>query len=201
MERLLAATISVIGKNGLAGVSIPLIAQAAGLSTGAIYRRFNDKDALIRIAFQNFLEGTQSQNREALSPERFAQMSFSQTLRVLCQALVRQYREHPILLKALDQFLEGHADQHYREHMMDIIEANTRCVIDLLLIYRDQVTAANPDHAIKFALLSAATLIEGKVLNQSALWKRILPLDDDHLAAETASMMEIYLTKISRVKK
>lgn len=201
MDRLLAATISVIGKNGLAETSIPLIAQAAGLSTGAIYRRFADKDALIRIAFQNFLEGTQSQNREALSPERFAKMSLSQTLLVLCRAFVRQYREHPILLKALDQFLELHADQHYREHMMDLIETNTRCVIDVLLIYRDQVTAPNRDQAIKFALLSAVTLIEGKVLNQSALWKRILPLDDDHLAAETASMMETYLVKMGRVKK
>lgn len=201
MDRLLAATVSVIGENGLAAVSIPQIAVAAGLSTGAIYRRFTDKDALIRTAILQFLENAQKLNRQALTPERFAEMDLQETLFAICRALVRQYREHPILLKALDQFLESQSDEAFRKRMIDLIEANIRCVIDVLMLYREKVATSRPERAIKFALLSALTLIEGKVLHQSALWQRILPLSDEDLVTETVQIMTAYLTTKAPPKK
>lgn len=194
MARLLEAAIAVIEAKGLAGVTIPDIASAAGLSTGAVYRRFADKDALIRTAFLQLLEASQVMNREGLSRDRFAGKSLSEALAAVSRALVRQYRARPALLKALDQFLETQTDPAFRERAIGLIASNMKCAVDALLAYRDQIVAPDADRAVTFALLSATTLIEVQILHEALLWRRMLPLDDDVLAAEAARMMQAYLT-------
>ena len=193
MERLLAATIAVIDAKGLAGVTVPEIAAAAGLSTGSVYRRFADKDALIKTAFLRLLEASQAANQLSLPPDRFHAGSLDDALHALGRALVAQYQGRTALLKALDQFLETQTDEGFRKRAVDLIEANMRRVIDTLLPFRDQISAADPERAITFALLSATTIIEVHKLHTPLLWRRMLPLDDDALAREAARMMAAYL--------
>lgn len=193
MERLLSATLALIEEKGLADVTIPAIAAAAGVSTGSVYRRFADKDALVRTAFLRLLAWSQEANR-AIPPERFQGLSLDEALRVLGRGLVAQYRGRTGLLKALDRYIEIQADEAFRKLAVDIIEANIRHVIDTLLPFRDKIAAADPERAITFALLSAVTVIEVHKLHDPLLWRRMLPLDDDALAAETARMMAAYLT-------
>jgi AcrR family transcriptional regulator len=194
MERLLTATLTVIEENGLAGVTIPAVAAMAGVSTGSIYRRFTDKDALIRTALLRMLEESQEANRTSLPADRFEGRTLDEALQALGRALVAQYRGRTGLLKALDQFLEVHKNTEFQERAVGLMEANLRPVIDALLPFRDRIAASDPKGAITFALLSAATVIEVRKLHDSPLWKRMLPLDDDALAAETARTMAAYLT-------
>src|SRR3954468_17875943 len=46
LRKLLKAAAEVLGQHGVEGATIPRIAAHAGLTPGAIYRRFTDKDAL-----------------------------------------------------------------------------------------------------------------------------------------------------------
>jgi AcrR family transcriptional regulator len=193
MERLLAATIAVIEDKGLAAVTIPEIAAAAGVSAGSIYRRFTDKDALIRTAFLRLLEASQDSNRASLPADRFQGRSLEEALHAVARALVAQYRTRPGLLKALDQYLEAQTDPAFRERALGLIEANIQVVIEALLPFRDRIAAADPERAITFALLSAMTVMEAHKLSVPLLWRRMLPLDDDALAAETARAMGAYL--------
>ena len=193
MERLLAATIAVIEARGLAGVTIPEIAAAAGLSTGSVYRRFADKDALIQAAFLRLMEQSQAVNAASLPPDRFKGASLDAALRALGRALVAQYQGRTGLLKALDQFLETEADAAFRTRAVDLIEANMRRLVEALLPFRDQIAADDPVRAITFALLSATTLIEAHKLHNPLLWRRMLPLGDEALGAEAARMMEACL--------
>jgi AcrR family transcriptional regulator len=193
MERLLTATIAVIDDKGLAGLTIPEIAEAAGLSTGSIYRRFGDKDALIRGAFLQILETAQAVNQNNLPPTMFQGRSLDDALHTLARALVAQYRGRTGLLKALDQFLEVQADTAFAERATDMIAANMRRLVETLLPLRAQVAAEDADRAITFALLSATTLIEVHKLHVPLLWRRMMPLDDDALAREAARTMAAYL--------
>ena len=193
MERLLAATLGVIEKRGLAGVTIPEIAAAAGASTGSVYRRFTDKEALIRSALLRLLEGAQEANQASLPPDRFRELDLDQALLAVGRALVAQYRGRAGLLKALDQFLEVQTDVAFRERALGLIEANLKSVVAALLPFKDQIAADDPKRAITFALLSATTVIEVNKLHTPLLWRRMLPLDDDALAAETARAMAAYL--------
>ena len=193
LERLLGATISVIEEKGLAGVTIPEVAAAAGVSTGSVYRRFMDKDALLRSAFLQILEDSRAANQASLPPDRFQGLDLDQAVRAISRSLVVQYRGRAGLLKALDQFLEIQSDQSFRERAVDLIEANLRRVIEALQPFRDEIAAENPERAVAFALLSAATVIEVNKLQGPLLWQRMLPLDDDALAAEIAKAMAAYL--------
>jgi AcrR family transcriptional regulator len=193
MERLLTATLDVIEAKGLAGLTIPEIAATADLSTGSVYRRFTDKEELIRTAFLRFLEEAQATNQATLPPNRFQGAELGDVLRALGRALVAQYRGRTGLLKALDQFLEVQTDDAFRQRALDLIEANMRRLIEALLPLRDQITAEDPERAITFALLNAITLIEVHKLHNPLLWRRLLPLDDDALAGEAARAMAAYL--------
>ncbi|HEY1605232.1 MAG TPA: helix-turn-helix domain-containing protein [Allosphingosinicella sp.] len=193
MARLLAATIAVIEEKGLAGITIPEVAAAAGMSTGSIYRRFADKEALIRTAFLQVLEASQEANRASLPSYRFEGRSLDEALQVLGRALVTQYRGRTGILRALDQFIDVQEDVEFRERALGLIEANFRRAIDALLPFRDRIAAADPERAITFALLSAATVIEVHKLQGALLWSRMLPLDDESLAEETARAMAAYL--------
>lgn len=193
MERLLSAALAVLEERGLAGVTIPEIATEAGLSTGSIYRRFADKDALIKAAFLQLLDSAQATNQANLPPDLFQGRGLTEALRILSRALVAQYAGRTGLLKALDQYLETQTDAAFREHALDMIEANMRRLIAALLPFRDQIAANDPERAITFALLAATTVIEVHKLHTPLLWRRMLPLDDDALAAEAARTMAAYL--------
>jgi AcrR family transcriptional regulator len=195
MERLLAATLAVIEEKGLAGVTLPEIAAAAGASTGSVYRRFTDKDALIRSAFLRLLEASQEANQASLPPDRFRGLGLDEALRAVARALVAQYRGRAGLLKALDQYIEApQTDEAFRARAVSLIEANLRRVVEALLPFKDQMAAEDPERAIMFALLSATTVIEVNKLQAPLLWRRMLPLDDDALASEAAKAMAAYLT-------
>jgi AcrR family transcriptional regulator len=184
----------VIEAKGLAGVTIPEIAAAAGLSTGSVYRRFIDKETLIRTAFLRLLEASQAANQASLPPDRFAGGTLRDALDALSRAIVAQYRGATGLLKALDQFLETQTDPVFRQKALDLIESNARRLIAVLLPFRAHIAAADPERAITFALLSAITVVEQHKLHSPLLWQRLLPLDDDALACEAARAMSAYLT-------
>src|SRR5262249_250474 len=127
--------------------------------------------------------------RASLPPERFQGVGLDAALHAVARALVAQYRGRTGLLKALDQFLEVQTDADFRERAVGLVEANLRRVIDALLFFRDEIGACDPERAVTFALLSATTVIEAHKLHSPLLWRRMLPLDDDTLAAETARAM------------
>jgi AcrR family transcriptional regulator len=194
MERLLSATLAVIEEKGLEGVTIPEVAAVAGLSPGSVYRRFDDKEAMIRIALLRFLESTQQSNQAALGSDRLQMLTLDDALLALSRGLVAQYRGRTGLLRALDRYLEIQADAAFLERALSIIEVNLRLIIRAFVSFHDRIAVADPERGITFAMLSAITLIEAHKLHNSPVWRRVLPLDDDALAVEAARLMAAYLT-------
>ncbi|MBC6982606.1 TetR/AcrR family transcriptional regulator [Caulobacter sp. 17J80-11] len=197
LARLLAASIALLEEKGLAGVTVPEVAARAGVATGSVYRRFTDKDALVRAAFLQLLESAQEANQAALPPERLSGLTLGAALQAITRALVAQYRGRTNLLRALDRYLDQQTDPEFRRRAVDLTEANLRLVVRALLPFRREITAADPDRAITFALLSATTIIEAHKLHKPLLWDRMLPLDDEALASEAAQAMAAYLTRPS----
>src|SRR5271165_2982790 len=75
LRRLLQAATEVLEEKGLEGATIPRIAARAGLSPGAVYRRFRDKDALLRTLLRELLRGVDKSSATLLTPDFIRQHS------------------------------------------------------------------------------------------------------------------------------
>src|SRR3954463_12347129 len=86
--RLLQAAEAVLEKRGLKGASVPEIARRAGVSPASIYRRFVDKDGLLREVFERFFERSIEINAAALEPSCWADQSLEKTVVALVSGMV-----------------------------------------------------------------------------------------------------------------
>src|SRR5215468_9900631 len=75
LQRLLNAAAEVLTERGLEGTTIPRIAARAGLSPGAVYRRFPNKDALLQTVVLTFLEENEERAKHFLESEQIQKMS------------------------------------------------------------------------------------------------------------------------------
>ena len=107
MRKLLKAAAEVLGQHGLEGATIPRIAQHAGLTPGAIYRRFPDKDALLETVIIGILERQDERLRMMLTPAMARQIPLAVFAEQLINNMLVSYRANAGLLRALRQFAQG----------------------------------------------------------------------------------------------
>src|SRR5579864_9142978 len=67
-RKLMKAAAEVLGQHGVEGATIPRIADHAGLTPGAVYRRFQDKDALLETVILGILQRQDEHLRVVLTP-------------------------------------------------------------------------------------------------------------------------------------
>jgi len=193
LVRLLRAAIQTLDKYGLDDATIPLIAGAAGLSAGSVYRRFKDKDALVRAAFLSVLQSSAEANRAAFAPDAFRGKSLEETVRTILGAVICQYRTHPNLLSALNRFLASQREKRFRRQASELIAPNFRRLVDVVLLCRLEIAHPNPEFAVSFALLQAITAVEVNVLESWSLWQEVITASDEQLSVELTRSVVAYL--------
>src|SRR5215475_2161370 len=92
LQKLLKAAEEVLGQHGVDGATIPRIAEHAGLSPGAVYRRFRDKDALLETVILNILERQEERLRTSMTPEMAAQIPLPVFAEQIINGMVVGYR-------------------------------------------------------------------------------------------------------------
>src|ERR1700692_258944 len=92
LRRLLKAAAEVLGQHGLAGATIPRIAAHAGLTPGAVYRRFRNKDVLLETAILRVLEDQTKVLLLLLTVEAAAEIPFPTLAEQVINSLVLSYR-------------------------------------------------------------------------------------------------------------
>ena len=91
-RKLLKAAAEVLGQHGVNGATIPRIADHAGLTPGAVYRRFRDKDQLLETAILRILERQDERTKVALAPKAAAQIPLPVFADQLIGSMVISYR-------------------------------------------------------------------------------------------------------------
>src|SRR6185436_14876416 len=66
LTRLLDAAEALLDENGLDAATVPAIAERAGVSVGVVYRRFRNKDELLRAVYERFFQRALQSNRTAM---------------------------------------------------------------------------------------------------------------------------------------
>nr|WP_229426262.1 TetR/AcrR family transcriptional regulator [Pseudoduganella violacea] len=163
------ATIAVLDEAGLDGAVIPRIAAMAGVAPASVYRRYADKNALLRAAFLQVLDQSNESRRAELA-RLMPGATLAATARELLALLFAQYRQHPQLLRALTRFIEGDSDQAFVAEARRLLRANVECIVELLLRHVAEIAHPAPAAALRFGVLQLACAIEVYMLDPQSLW-------------------------------
>lgn len=193
LEKLMQATLKTLEKHGLEGATIPRIAAVAGVAPANVYRRFEDKDALLRTTFLNMLEHSAQVNREQMKPETMHGVPLEKAVSSIVTGMLKQYRQAPGLLRALRRFTDQKTDKSFHKKAITLMTENYSLLVDLMMTYRSQIKHPKPEEAIRFAILQAGTALEVIALEGETMWEHVLPMSDEALCAELSRSMLAYL--------
>jgi len=195
LQRLLNAAVEVLNERGLEGATIPRIAARAGLSPGAVYRRFPDKDALLQTVVLTELEQMDENTRTQLTPELAEKSSLRQFAKQMIQGSLQIHRQYSTLKRTMDQYVLTHPNAAFRKKVFKLNISAIRQVADFLLLKRKEIKHPDPEAAVSFALIQLACTMRDVTLLDTISddWASILPMDDDKLLEELTRAFLSYL--------
>ncbi|HET8826755.1 MAG TPA: helix-turn-helix domain-containing protein [Terriglobales bacterium] len=190
LRKLLKAAAEVLGQHGVEGTTIPRIAEHAGLTPGAVYRRFRDKDELLETAILGILERQEERMKIGLRPSSAGQIPLPVFAESVIGNLVIGYRANAALLRAMRQFVYGRAQTPFWKKAARLEMRSFRRLVDLFLAHRDEIGHPQPRVAISVGLMMVISAIfEMEVMPQNPaliaeLWKGLWPADERSLKRE-----------------
>jgi AcrR family transcriptional regulator len=186
LRKLLKAAAEVLGQHGVEGTTIPRIARHAGLTPGAVYRRFPDKDALLETVILGILDRQDERLRVALTPEMARQIPLAVFAEQLITSMLISYRASAGLLRAVRQFVQGRDQTAFYKKAAKQEMRTFQYMMELFLVHRKEIRHREPQVAVAFALVMlSSTLIELILVDHDLrCWQAVIPKDDQTLKRE-----------------
>jgi AcrR family transcriptional regulator len=190
-ERLLGAAESLLRERGVDAATLRAIAERAGVSVGIVYRRFRDKDTVLRAVYTRFFAGIDAANRRALASDGLRGATTLQILTAVVTGIGEGYRRHRTLVRALVLYARSHPDPVFRKRAMALNAAAYRRVHRLLLGRRREIRHPKPATAVTFGLSTIAALLQERIVFGDLT---ALPvMSDRELMVEATRMLQLYL--------
>jgi AcrR family transcriptional regulator len=189
LRRMLDAAEVVLAKYGAEGATLPRIAKEARLSPASVYRRFRDKDALMRAVFRRFSERSQESVQAEFDPESVRTIGLAPFARRVIQGMVKGFRANAALSRAAVQYSERHPKVDFVRRSAESEARSFQVMVDTFLIWRDEIPHPDPEHAIRFAFLVVACVLKDLILfDRMKAMSRVAHVDDDVLMEELPRM-------------
>ena len=189
--RLLEAAEAVLEKRGIEGASVPEIARRAGVSPASIYRRFIDKDGLLREVFERFFERSIKANEEALQPSKWKATSLEKSVCTLVAGMVAAYSQRPGLLRAVISYSEQHPDAAFRRRALELRERSLAGIEKVILLHAREIKHPKPKKAVRIALQLVSLALKERIRTSDEL--RGATLSAEELRVELTRMFLGYL--------
>jgi AcrR family transcriptional regulator len=195
MRRLLDAAIEVVGQYGIEGATIPRIALHAGLTSGSVYRRFQDKDALLEKAILEILVRQDEKMENVIAPLTTLQVSLPEFAAKLIGSMVSAYRANAALLRGIRQFVQSRANTAFVNKVSALEIRHFQHAVELFLSYGEEIRHPEARTAVSLGLM----MIVG-TLFQVLVWptdpkklKELVAVDDKELSNELTRAFLSYL--------
>jgi len=184
----------VLAEHGLDGTTIPRIAAQAGLTPGAIYRRFPDKNALLETVVLSILEKQVARLR-ALSPTLTREKTLPELVEKIIKSALANHRADAALLRGLRQFAESSDHRAFRNKAIKLEKRAFQYLVELLLTYRKDIRHPDPPVALAFALVTLHSTLTELIVTDDHLsnWRTFIPEDDTTLIRELVRTFLRYL--------
>jgi len=188
-ERLLTAARDVLEEKSFDEATVAEIAARAGLTVGAFYARFEDKEALLRHLEDLVFDEMRDLVTEVAARADRRETGPVELVRDLVGALAGVYRESRAVCRAL--VLRSRTDGELRERLRALNRENIERIVGALAA-SGAVGHLEPEKALEFALLAGRSLLREAILfgdgfGPSRRWR------DEELLDETTRMIARYL--------
>jgi AcrR family transcriptional regulator len=190
--RLLEAAEAILEERGLERAAIPEIAKRAGVSPASIYRRFTDKDGLLREVFERFFERSIESNRAALDPGQWHCKSLEASVRTLVRGMVAAYRQKRGLLRAVITYGEQHPNSALRRRTLELRKRSVAAIEGILLLHAREIKHPEPQRAVHFGVQLIALALKERIVPAGTTSTSAM-LSDEELAEELSRMLLGYL--------
>ena len=195
LSNLLRAAVEVLGQHGVGGATIPRIAAHAGLTPGAVYRRFRNKDVLLETAILRILEDQEKVLRLSIAIETAGRLPLVTLADQVIASLVLSYRVNARLLRAVRQVLQDNEGTAFWRKASKLEMRSFEYLVDVFMAGRSEIEHTDPRAAVALALVMVTgTLWEIVVLpSDTKLWRTFLPENDRALKLELTRAFLGYL--------
>jgi AcrR family transcriptional regulator len=190
-DRLLDAAEALLREGGPEKATVPAIARRARVAIGSVYRRFPDKDAVLRSIYERFFTRGIAANRHALAEARWRGVPLEPLVRRLVDGMVHGYRFHAPLLAALLRYVDSHPDAEFRQHAEELRAEAFASIRQLLWARREEIAHPNAEQAIEFLFQTLGLLLKGFLLQGDRFGK---PVSWPDLTTELQRLAVGYLT-------
>jgi len=142
-ERVLDAAHALLEENGFEGFTVQEVAARSGVSVGAIYERFANKETLLRDVHARLME-SMSQGADWTGAEPATEAGAAEAIEIAVAAVARTFREHHKVLRAFMHL--GAIDEVISARGSNASIALSRSFKRALLEHRGEL--AHPDPAV-----------------------------------------------------
>ncbi|HTE43962.1 MAG TPA: TetR/AcrR family transcriptional regulator [Gemmatimonadaceae bacterium] len=190
LDRILDAAERVLDAKSFSEATLVEIMERAGMTLGAFYRRFPDKDALLHLMDERFFAELYVRGDAVLEPTRWVGLPISEIVREFTREAVLVYRERRGLLRSL--FLRARIDPVIQESAR-LINAHLIDRLLLLLLPRvAEIKHPDPRRAIELGYVVLVGAIRETTLF-GEVWPSPNGVDGIDLTEELARLYLGYL--------
>jgi AcrR family transcriptional regulator len=191
---MIDAAEAVLEKYGEERTTLARVARQARVSPANVYRRFRDKDALIAAVFNRFYEINSAELAQPVDTETVRALGIRQFTRHWIAAMIQGFRARTGLVRAAVLYSQTHPNAPHVKRKTEIELKLYRRMVQLFLLWRDEVRHPDPENAIGYAMLTVTlTLRELIIFGHAESFSRVVPVDDDHLREELPRAFLRYL--------
>jgi AcrR family transcriptional regulator len=191
LERLVAATRSLLEKKPFEAIGVGEIVQRARSSVGVFYARFGDKDALLDYLDERYAQDMIASLEDFLADANARRQSLASLASDLWRRLVAFHRRDRGLLRALVLRARLRLEPRFVERTQRMNETFP-ALVDLFLRHRSSMRHPDPERAVPLGLAMVFSALRDRILFSESIQLRDPP-DDASFARELTRCFLAYL--------
>jgi AcrR family transcriptional regulator len=188
LEKLMVAGLEVLETEGWDGFTIAAVAKRAGVGGASVYRRFEDKEALLLALHARFGQDLMDKSLPAYRALARSDLDLEPLVYGLVGELATTFRRHEGLMQffivhsRVDPRLAAAGDREIRATAFEFEQA--------LLAHRDQFRCANPKLAVAACFQS---VLDSFISLSQGTGRHVDELDWDVMVDQLSAMTVAYL--------
>src|SRR6266404_5128250 len=194
LRRLLDAAEVVLVRDGFEGATLARIAKQARVSQANVYRRFRDKEALMRAVFRRFTDRSSAAAAAEFDLEAVRPLGLVNFSRRVIAGMVDGFRANAGLSRVAVQFSEQHWELDFVRRGRRSEAKSFDRMVQAFLLWRDQIRHPDPEYAIRFGFAMMALLLRELILfGRTRTFADVVAIDDERLKRELPRLFLAYL--------